>query len=353
MIQIKVFTPEEHWVKALIYGPSGSGKTFFAGTAPDVIFASAEGGLLTLKDKNPHYVDIRSLNDLRDFLNHLKTKKHEYKTVVIDSITEINDIIKDEIEARTKRSIQKGDWEEVAKKVKNVLRMFRDLPMHVIFIALEKVEKDGDEILKILPELNGKSATGVARYMDVVGYVRVEADGTRKIITESHPKLLSKNRGNCIPNDTKPDFKIWIKKASKIKTGEQEVIADIETPGTQKVTSITVEHDGIDENQIPILTLTSTKLLQRWGVLCDLNDIDISKRNHELQQEVFRQFRKEKVTHLSEAQGKKLVTMVEQYIKVCEKKLGKKALVTPPPAPPKKTLFDKLEEENSPAQPNS
>jgi hypothetical protein len=38
------------------------------------------------------------MQDLRDLLLYLKNQKHSYETVVIDSISEINDIIKAEIE---------------------------------------------------------------------------------------------------------------------------------------------------------------------------------------------------------------------------------------------------------------
>jgi hypothetical protein len=47
-MQIKMFRPTDHKVKALIYGASGAGKTVFGGTAPKPIFASAESGLLSL-----------------------------------------------------------------------------------------------------------------------------------------------------------------------------------------------------------------------------------------------------------------------------------------------------------------
>ena len=46
--------------------------------------------------------------------------------------------------------------------------------MHVLFIAQEKYEKDGDEIEKIVPSLNGKSADEIAYFMDVVGYIYLD-----------------------------------------------------------------------------------------------------------------------------------------------------------------------------------
>ncbi len=63
-------------------------------------------------------MQIATLKDLQDLLHYLKTVKHDYETVIIDSITEINEVIKIEIEKRTGRAIQKNDWVEVQNKIK-------------------------------------------------------------------------------------------------------------------------------------------------------------------------------------------------------------------------------------------
>lgn len=124
--------------------------------------------MLSIAGKNPAFVEIRSLKDLQDLLDYLKTQKHEFETVIIDSITEINDIIKIDIEKRTGRSMQLQDWGELSKKIRGVLRGFRDLPMHTLFIAQESVDKDEDKVTKIVPSLNGKAATEIAYFMDIV-----------------------------------------------------------------------------------------------------------------------------------------------------------------------------------------
>lgn len=226
-MDIKEFAPVDHNIKALIYGPSKSGKTTFGGTAPSSIFASAEGGLLSIVEKNPHFVEIKSFKDLSDLYKFLLHEKHDYKTVIIDSITEINDIIKMEIERRTGKSMQVQDWGELAKKILDLLRKFRDLPMHVIFLALEKYITDEDKIRKVVPMLDGKAATGIAAFMDIVGYINIENDGTRWIETNSNKKLLTGDRSKVIGNDTSMDFSIWIQKVEERlsgKTGKRQVL---------------------------------------------------------------------------------------------------------------------------------
>lgn len=229
-MQIKTFKPQDHKIKALIYGPSGAGKTVFTGTAEKAIYASAEGGLLSIADKNPQFTEIKSLKDLVDLYSYLSTEKHEYETLVIDSITEINEIIKMEIERKTGHTMQLQDWGELAKKLRDTFRKFRDLPMNVIFIAQEAYITDEDKIKKVVPSLNGKAATEIAYFMDIVGYINIEADGSRWIETASNKKLLTKDRTGLIGNDTPMNFVEWRKRASAIKTGDQKIKADYTAP---------------------------------------------------------------------------------------------------------------------------
>ena len=53
----KRYQPTQHKIKALVYGASGVGKTTFGATAPNPIFLSAEGGLLSVADKQFDYAE--------------------------------------------------------------------------------------------------------------------------------------------------------------------------------------------------------------------------------------------------------------------------------------------------------
>lgn len=225
-MEIKTFSPSSHKIKAVVYGASGSGKTHFAATAPKPIFASAEAGLLStigVSDKID-YVEIKTMQDLADLRNYLTTKPHKYETVVIDSITEINDIIKSSIEATKHRDMQLQDWGTLAKKIKNILREFRDMDMHVIFIAQEAPgEKDAEgNTLKMVPSLNGKSATDIAYYMDIVGYAYVDKAGNHQVMTASNARLLTKDRSGKVGNDAPPNFSEWVKRVGEIAVKKEE-----------------------------------------------------------------------------------------------------------------------------------
>lgn len=222
-MQIKTYTPEDHKVKALIYGGSGSGKTVFGGTAKNALFLSAENGLLSIKDKKPEYIEIKSLKDLRDAYKYLRDEKHAYTTVVIDSITEISDVIKCWIEKKYDRQMQIQDWGELKKELVNIFKSFRDLPLHVIIIAQDDRIVDAEQIHRIVPSLDGKGAVAALPYhMDIVGYTRVDKGGY-KIETMSHPKYVTKDRSGLIGNDCPPDFEEWKNRVKTIKTEKQKV----------------------------------------------------------------------------------------------------------------------------------
>ena len=194
---------------------------------------------MSIRHLAPQFAEINSLQDLKDLYNFLKNEKHDFETVVIDSITEINDIIKTEIETRNKRNMQLQDWGILQKEIKDILRKFRDLPMHIIFLAQETTEKDEEKIVKYLPSLNGKSATEIAYYMDTVGYCFIDKLGNRKIGTMPNEKYLTKDRTNVIDGGENQNFSEWVEAMKKtIKTTSQktEKPAPVVDEKTQKTT---------------------------------------------------------------------------------------------------------------------
>lgn len=229
-MKIKKYEPTDVFLKAVVYGPSGAGKTFFGSTAPKPIFASAEGGLLSISDKKPEYAEIKSLKDLMDLLHWLKTQPHDYETVVIDSITEINELIKEGIKQRTGKAMQIQDWGELAEKVIGILRGFRDLPMHVIFVAQESYDKDDQAVIRVTPDLNGKAADRICYFMDIVAYLYMDKDGTRKILAKESAKYPTKARRIEI-EPYEIDFSEWVEKARSMPVVDhQDELVDYEAP---------------------------------------------------------------------------------------------------------------------------
>jgi len=233
----KTFSPWDHKIKALVFWDSWTGKTTFWWTAKNAVFLSAEWGLLSLKWDVPMY-EIKSLNDLKSALIDLKNEIKEgtcpFDTVIIDSITEINDIIRSWIEKDIwdKSMTFKERW-ELSSIMQSILRSFRDLPLHVLFIAHEKSEKDDDRLIKFKPSLNWKAADSICYYMDIVWYTSIQKteEGVKfSLVVEPKPYAPTKCRWNYINDKTTADFEVWKKiiqkNDSSKKTDKKEDVSD-------------------------------------------------------------------------------------------------------------------------------
>ncbi len=226
-MEIKTFEPSSHKIKTLIYGAAGSGKTQFAGTAPKIIWAAAENGLLTVAESKPQYVDIRSVVDLQNLHNFLLKGEHKFETVVLDTITELNERIKEGLSKGRGGQMQLRDWGTLSQTIKKILRDFMDLDMHVIFLAQEALTKDEDRIEKITPALNGKTEYEIPRYFDIVGYSYVtggkNTPRVHHIDTDSSEKTLSKNRGGRIGNHEGENmsFMDWMERINRMEISEK------------------------------------------------------------------------------------------------------------------------------------
>lgn len=154
----------EH-VKALAWGGTGTGKSTLCGTAPSpVLYAYTEQqGLLSFKRMNPEAdcLKIASMADLRALLTSLRKERHSYASVCLDSFTEMQMLIIDEVAARKNSNPDEPlnlDISErlfIHDKSKSIVRAFRDLPMHVVLTCLAETVVIGD----------GENARTVTRLM--------------------------------------------------------------------------------------------------------------------------------------------------------------------------------------------
>lgn len=207
----------------MIYGDPGSGKTFLAGTAQDSPFMAdvhvfnIDGGMMTLAQRGDiHATDVRSVTDLERELHSLAARDEKYattRTVVIDNVTELQTlalegITTSEYASRKKKDrtytidqVYLEDYGLAGKQIARVLRGFRDLPVHVIYIAHRKDRmRPGTNVLEeSKPNLTEKLSTSVMGYMDFVWYLYTadeqvpEGEGFR---TETHRYMLTQPMNN-------------------------------------------------------------------------------------------------------------------------------------------------------------
>jgi len=244
---IKKFKPQEHYVKALVYGKSGTGKTVFGGLANDVIIASAEDWLLSLNafKKDIPYTQITSVDDMRSLFTYLRDEKHWYKSLVIDSLTEISDKIKLNIEKKNGgKQLSLPQWWEISRAINEIIMDFKTLPLNLLIITQEIVEKDEEKVLTISPALNGQMKTKIGYSMDVVWYLYTKEvkDENGVILFERHcktsmsEKLITKDRTGLIGDRINITFQDWIDLAQGMVTEEkEEIVTEVKAPAPSDV----------------------------------------------------------------------------------------------------------------------
>lgn len=140
--------------KILFYGQPGVGKSWAALDFPSPFFIDTEGGATgtqyqdKLKASNGVYLGIEhgslSLSSIVEQVQALATEKHDYKTLVIDSITSVfNGEIANEAE-RMKREGKKNEFgadkKPAVSMTRSLINWLKRLDMNVILIAHEKAE---------------------------------------------------------------------------------------------------------------------------------------------------------------------------------------------------------------------
>lgn len=209
-------------VNLLIYGGSGVGKTLLAGTAAmvaemsPILVIDAEEGELTLgaletvSDK----IDIVALTDwkkLQSIYNELYDGKHPYKTVVLDSATEIQQLAMNDVLGANSRILDIGitpefkDWYKNTEQIRRMIRAFRDLPMNTIVTALEMDSQDPrTKVTMKRPALSNKLSAQVPAFFDAVFYMYVkevkgDAANLRLILTDKTDRVVAKCRVQNVP----------------------------------------------------------------------------------------------------------------------------------------------------------
>lgn len=151
--RLKAVNPEEAKsgkAKILIYGKPGVGKTFTSLDFPSCYFIDTEGGasrkqyMQKLTDSGGVYygIDQGSLefSNVIEQFKALATEKHNYKTVVLDSISKIaNNEIAREMERLGDKDVYGASKKPSVSKTRQLIDWIHRIDMNVIMTAHEKV----------------------------------------------------------------------------------------------------------------------------------------------------------------------------------------------------------------------
>jgi hypothetical protein len=185
----------ERTFSILVHGAAKIGKTTFVATVPKpALVFDAEGGwkFLPLRSvpwnpmqyapPNPGDWDvcIVSVNDfdtVRVAYQYLMSGQHPFRSIVVDSITEVQRRCKQSL-VQVDRMMEIRDWGKLLDLMDGVIRGLRDLTLHptrpvevVAFVAESRFQDN-----KWRPYMQGQIQTSLPYWMDVVGYIYVDAD---------------------------------------------------------------------------------------------------------------------------------------------------------------------------------
>lgn len=178
----------------VIFGQSKSGKSSLGATTPAPrLILDVESGARFLpikpviwdpvREAPPEFdgtwdtavVAVTDFNVAQKAYQWLQSGKHPFKSVVIDSISELQVKIIDQISGRGQ--MQMAQWGDVLRASTGLMRDLRDLTMHptnpVQSVVLIAMEKDGQDGMK-KPFLSGQAAVTLPYLFDITGYLRVE-----------------------------------------------------------------------------------------------------------------------------------------------------------------------------------
>jgi phage nucleotide-binding protein len=187
-------------VKLLVYGQAGAGKTSLIPTLPTPVILSAEGGLLSIADTNLPFIEITSMQELKEAYQWLTTSVEaaEFESVALDSISEIAEVVLNHEKKINKDP--RAAYGAMQEQMADIIRAFRDLPGKHVYMSA-KLEKTQDEMGRVLyaPSMPGnKTGQSLPYFFDEVLALRVEKDAEgftrRALMTDGDGLWLAKDR---------------------------------------------------------------------------------------------------------------------------------------------------------------
>jgi hypothetical protein len=159
--------------------------------------------------------------------------EHDYQTVVLDSLTEIQkfsmyNIMRDVLKEHPDRDPEVPsirEWGKNIEQIRKLVRAFRDLPMNTIFTALATTDKDNKTgQVTTRPSLSGKLAMEVGGFVDIMLYMNtkvVDGELLRLVQSVGTDSVIAKDRSDNLPSIVEnPDMQELYNLV--FKTGAQE-----------------------------------------------------------------------------------------------------------------------------------
>lgn len=231
----------------VFYGRSGSGKTTLSSTfpGPQLYCNIRDNGTDSIADVSGIKVyeidDLDDLEELRMWLrrNRKKIAKGLYKTLVLDTMSQLQELYVEEVGKRKSKkkdkkpgewgSMTKQDWGEVASEMKALIIELRNLPMNVVFIAQDRTfnfdDDSGTIDEQLVPEIGPRLMPSVVSVLNaavtMIGCTFVRRRIIKKKSKEKPFKTITKEKTEfCLRLAPNPVFTTKVRKPKKVEVPE-------------------------------------------------------------------------------------------------------------------------------------
>lgn len=220
-------------ITGLVYGQSGVGKSWLAAKcSKPLIIVTENNGISSIGHSNPDaiIVQVDNADEMFEVVinaseGKLKNGKDiiEFDTLVIDSLTEAQRLIKDRLLAKSNRTdMSLKDWGTLANQMQRFIRHLRDLPIDVVCTALvEYYDEESTGMRHCQPSFEGrKTVQNISQYFNFVGfyYKSKTKDGAseRSLMLDGPQKVMCKTAHPLTGIIKDPNLKEIIKQIQTI-----------------------------------------------------------------------------------------------------------------------------------------
>lgn len=214
---------------ALVHGPSKTGKSQLMQSAPKpLLFVDVEGNTRFLPNQ-AHRIDwdlvsplpaLDVLEDQRTWVRYrvnefrqmgalydmLNSTAHPFRSVVIDSTTELQQQYVDQIAGSRQMELQ--GWGELYRGMKALLKSFKLLTEHpthpLLFVGMTAMSKETGKTGKMTPWMQGQTQAITPYLLDILGFYTPVTDPVtgqmvRRLFLESSPSWDAGSRVSGLP----------------------------------------------------------------------------------------------------------------------------------------------------------
>jgi len=194
-----------------------------------IVLLTEANGMASIKNANPEAIVVhaKDMGVVREFFQEAMSgtfSEAGCKTIVVDSLTEIQRMMRDEIMVGRANyaDFSMKDWGELTERMRRFVRILRDVPYHVVATALSQVTEDDNGTRHIVPQFQGRAiGNEIAGYFSLVGYVHkreVETENggkeiLRRTMLDGPTRVLCKPCGS-LGGIVESDVTEWIRQIS-------------------------------------------------------------------------------------------------------------------------------------------